>query len=98
MEHRQDKCYKYSQRKEICGPTRKEVVGSERAKTSTVVDCVNAAGEKMPPLIIHRGVWVPATWTQNAPLYYRVCATKKGYINHAESTFGAKCSLHTSKG
>ena len=77
----------------LLGKKLNQVVGSERAETSTVVDCVNAAGEKMPPLIIHRGVWVPATWTQNAPLYYQVCATKKGYINHAVFYFWGKMFL-----
>ena len=37
-----------------------QVVGSEQAETSTIIGCINAAGEKMPPLIIHKGVRVPA--------------------------------------
>ena len=54
----------------LLGKKLNQVVGSERAETGTVVGCANAAGEKMPPLIIHRGVQVPVMWTQNAPQYY----------------------------
>ena len=39
-----------------------QVVDSGRAETSTTIGCTNAAGESMPPLIIHRGVRVPASW------------------------------------
>ena len=60
-----------------------QVVGSERAETSTVIGCTNAAGEKMPPLIIHKGVRVPAAWSRDAPQYYRVRASRKGYVNDA---------------
>ena len=52
-----------------------QVVGSEHAETSTVIGCTNAAGEKMPPLIIHKGVQVSASWTHDAPQYYQVRAT-----------------------
>ena len=33
-----------------------QVVGSEHAETCTIIGCTNAAGEKMPPLNIHKGV------------------------------------------
>ena len=29
----------------------------------------------MPPLIIHKGVRVPAAWSRDAPQYYRVRAS-----------------------
>ena len=44
-----------------------QVIGKEHAETSTVITCVNAAGEKMPPLIIHRGVCVQKSWLTDAP-------------------------------
>ena len=44
-----------------------QVIGKEHAKTLTVITCVNAAGEKMPPLIIHRGVCVQKSWLTDAP-------------------------------
>ena len=72
-----------------------QVVESERTEMSTVVGCTNAASEKMPPLIIHRGVQVPATWTLNAPQYYRVPSMKKGYINDAVFYFCGKNVLST---
>ena len=52
-----------------------QVVGSEHAETSTIIGRTNTAGEKMPPLIIHKGVQVPAAWTHDAPQYYQVRAT-----------------------
>ena len=52
------------------GKKMNQVVGSEHAETSTIIGCTNAAGEKMPPLIIHKGVQVPAAWSHDAPQYY----------------------------
>ena len=77
----------------LLGKKLNQVVGSERVETSTVIGCANAAGEKMPPLIIHWGVWVPAMWTWNGPQYYQVHATKKGYINDAVFHFWGEMFL-----
>ena len=60
-----------------------QVVGSECAETSTIIGCTNAAGKKMPLLIIHKGVRVPAACSSDAPQYYRVRASQKGYVNDA---------------
>ena len=37
----------------------------------------------MLPLIIHKGVRVPAAWSRDAPQYYQVRASRKGYVNDA---------------
>ena len=58
-----------------------QVIGKEHAETSTVLTCVNAAGDKMPPLIIHRGVCVQESWLTDAPEGVVVKASAKGYAN-----------------
>ena len=43
-----------------------QVVGSECAETSTILGCTIVAEEKMPPLIMHKGLQVPAAWSHDA--------------------------------
>ena len=59
-----------------------QVVGCERPETSTVVAGVNAAGERMDPMVIHRGQRVSETWKRGAPENALIKATKKGYITN----------------
>ena len=58
-----------------------QVIGKEHAETLTVITCVNVAGEKMPPLIIHRGVCVQESWLTDAPEGVVVKVSAKGYVN-----------------
>ena len=58
-----------------------QVIGKEHAETSTVIACANATGEKMPPLIIHRGVCVQESWFTDSPEGVVVKVSAKGYVN-----------------
>ena len=58
-----------------------QVIGKECAETLTVITCVNTAGEKIPQLIIHRGVCVQESWLTDAPEGVVVKASAKGYVN-----------------
>ena len=58
-----------------------QVIGKKRAEMSTVITCVNAAGECMKPLIIHHGNRVQESWSKGAPKGVVIKASTKGYIN-----------------
>ena len=60
-----------------CSKKLNQVVGLERADTSTVIGCTSIAGESMHLLKIHRAVRVPTSWTQDAAQYFRVRVTQK---------------------
>ena len=73
-------------------PKEEEVVGvvGEKANTqvpnecgeiSTVLTFANAAGNVLPPLIIHKGRRVNETWLDGIPTGIMVKASPKGYIN-----------------
>ena len=55
-----------------------QVVGSKRVEMSTVVGCANATGEKMQPLIIHKGGQVPANMDLQCPLKLQSLCHKEG--------------------
>ena len=57
-----------------------KIVGSERAETSTVIFAVNANGDYMPPLVIHRGKRIGPSWLNDIPEFWRVRASPKGYV------------------
>ena len=58
-----------------------QVIGKERAKTSTMITCINTAGESMKPVIIHHGNRVQESWYNGAPEGIIMKASTKGYIN-----------------
>ena len=62
------------------GQRLQQLSGCERAETSTAVVAINAAGETMPPLILHRGAKVGPSWTKGIPRWWRVKASPSGYI------------------
>ena len=57
------------------------IVPSEQGVTSTGLTYVNADGQCVPPLIIHKGGKVPAVWTENAPVGVMVRCSDNGWIN-----------------
>ena len=59
-----------------------QVIGEERAEMSTVITCVNAAGEAMKPVIIHHGNRVQESWYNGVPEGIIIKASTKGYINN----------------
>ena len=55
-------------------------VSAEQGETSTILSFVSAAGNVVPPMVIHKGVQVQDTWKLKAPGDIKIAATKKGYI------------------
>ena len=49
-----------------------------------ILTFVNAAGQSVPPLIIHKGQQVQDTWHLKAPGSMTLAATKKGYITKSQ--------------
>lgn len=77
-----------------------QVVGNERATTSTVLMGANAAGELIPPLVIHKGCRVSASWMKGGRMYWRLRTSEKGYINDELFYFWGKmflANLHRQK-
>ena len=54
-------------------------VSGEQGETSTVLTFVNAAGQSVPPLIIHKGQSVQETWQLKAPQNMKITATQRPY-------------------
>ena len=55
-------------------------VSAYQGETSTVLSFVNAVGRVCPPLVIHKGQWVQANWSDSMPHFIKLAATSKGYI------------------
>ena len=53
---------------------------ADQGETSTVLSFVNAVGCVCPPLVIHKGQWVQANWSDGMPHFIKLAATSKGYI------------------
>ena len=59
-------------------------VSSEQAETSMVLSFISAAGNVVPPLIIHKGQCVQDSWKVKAPGDVQLGATTKGYITKSK--------------
>ena len=55
-------------------------VSAEQGETSTILSFVSAAGNIVPPMVIHKGVQVQDTWKLKAPGNIKIATTTKGYI------------------
>ena len=51
-----------------------ETGGSSRRETITILGCGSAAGQRLPPFVVHKGKHLYSTWTINGPegAYYSV--------------------------
>ena len=59
-------------------------VSGEQGETSMVLTFVNAAGQSVPPLIIHKGQHVQETWQLKAPGNMKIAVTERGYITKSK--------------
>ena len=59
-------------------------VSGEQGETSTVLTFVNAAGQSVPPLIIHKGQHVQDTWQLKAPGNMKLAAIERGYLTKSK--------------
>ena len=55
-------------------------VSAEQGETSTILSFISAAGNVVPPMVLHKGVRVQDTWKLKAPGDIKIAATPKGYI------------------
>ena len=59
-------------------------VSREQGEMSTVLTFVNAAGQSVPSLIIHKGQHVQDTWQSKAAGNMKLAATERGYITKSK--------------
>ena len=59
-------------------------VSSEQGETSMVLSFTSAAGNVVPPLVIHKGQCVQDSWKLKAPDDVQLGATTKGYITKSK--------------
>ena len=71
-----------------------QIIGKERAETSTVVKCINTAGESIKPMIIHHEHRVQGFWLRGVPEGVVISAFPKGYINNKTFYEWGRCSLN----
>jgi ABC-type histidine transport system ATPase subunit len=69
------------------------IVPSEKGETSTVLCCVNAAGETTNTCVIFKGVRIQTRWLEGKPDDVDVKASPKGYINK-QLIFGVWDVIH----
>ena len=55
-------------------------VSAEQGETSTILSFISAAGNVVPPMVLHKGVRVQDMWKLKAPGDIKIAATPKGYI------------------
>ena len=79
-EHGTEDVLKCSKVVGIKGIKANQTVCREKARRSTMLTYVNAAGYALPPMVIHKGKFHDS-WHKNAPPQVLVCSSKKGYIN-----------------
>ena len=65
----------------VVGEKANSQVPTECSEISTVLTFTNAAGNILPPLIIHKGRRVNETWLDGMPKDVMVKASPKGYIS-----------------
>ena len=65
----------------VLGEKANSQVPTERGETSTILIFANAAGQVLPPLVIHKGHRVNDSWIQGTSPDIMVRASVKGYIN-----------------
>ena len=58
-------------------------VASEQGETSTILTFINACGDVVPPMVIHKAARVQDSWKVKAPGNVTVSATSKGYITQS---------------
>ena len=59
-------------------------VASEQGETSTILTFINACGDVVPPMVIHKAARVQDSWKVKAPGNVTVSATSKGYITKSQ--------------
>ena len=59
-------------------------VSGEQGETSMVLTFVNATGQSVPLLIIHKGQRVQETWQLKAPGNMKITVTERGYITKSK--------------
>ncbi|XP_046975196.1 uncharacterized protein LOC124541384 [Vanessa cardui] len=64
------------------GIKRLHQIANEHAESVTVVGCVNAVGNAIPPMILFRGKRMKPEFTDNLPAGSLVKMTAKGYMTH----------------
>ena len=55
-------------------------VALEQGETSTILTFINACGDVVPPMVLHKAARVQDSWKVKAPGNVTVSATNKGYI------------------
>lgn len=64
------------------GAKRVHQMSNEHAESVTVVGCVNAVGNAIPPIILFKGKRLKPEFTDNLRAAALVKMTEKGYMNH----------------
>ena len=79
----------------LAGQDTYQIVSGEKGTRTTFLTYVNAAGEALPPMIIHKGSKVRPGWEENLMSGAILRASKKGYINKdLFSNYGKKLIFH----
>ena len=76
----------------VVGIKKPTKVCREKARRSTMLTYVNAAGYALPPMVIHEGKFHDS-WHKNAPPWVLVHSSKKGYINTFSLEYGKMFSV-----
>ena len=63
------------------GKTAHVITSLEHGTKSTVVYAINAVGDVVPPVIIHKGKKVGQDWMNDAPFRLSVHISKNGWVN-----------------
>ena len=77
-------CPDVPKEREVVGETgipASQIVAKEQGENTTILTFVNADGDVVPPIVIHKGSCVADSWTMDVPVGVMVRASKKGWIN-----------------
>ena len=69
-------------------------VVSEQGETSIILTFINACGDVVPPMVIHKAARVQDSWKVKAPGNVIVSATSKGYITKSRFHEYGLCFIH----